>query len=93
MSAVPGVPADGLGVDVSVWAVRVGDRIIRDETLVTVVDRYGRFGDLYLKWEGTERDSDGIPVMSGITHVRPGEQDTVRLVERPTVVEVPGSTS
>lgn len=98
MTTVP-KPPDPPGVDVSVWDVWEGDRIVRDGRLVTVTLRTTGFadleltqalGDLSLYWESTERDADGIPVLSGVTHILAAEDETVRLVERPTVVDLPG---
>lgn len=89
-------PAEASGVDISVWDVHEGDRILRDEQLVTVVERRdgGLAGDLFLDWEGAATDTDGIAVRTGRTHVKRGAKETVRLISRPTgggLVTLPAS--
>jgi len=72
------------GLDVDVHRVHVRDSIVRSGRVVIVTAyELAGLGDLILKWQSPERDADGLPVVSGVTHVRAGQTETVRLVGRP----------
>lgn len=89
---------ENTGVDVSVWDVREGQQTVRGDRLVVVTKRAhgvdlatGRdLDDLYLTWQSSETDADGIPVVSGRTYIEPDKDETVRLVSVPAVIDVPG---
>lgn len=71
--------------DVQADQIAAGDLIVRDDRIVRVVDTVHALGDVFLRWASDERDSDGIPVITGLTHVRARHVPTVRvrLIDRP----------
>lgn len=72
-------------IEASADQIAAGDLIAEAGRIVRVVDVVRGLGVRVIRWASDERDGDGIPLVTGITVVRPEEMPRVRirLIDRP----------